>query len=280
MSEKSEEAHNSKKPSDNSLYLPHYPEGVSWEEKLPAGTIHSLLDETVKDFGKRRAFNFLGKTWTWNEVHSLSLKFAKSLQDRGYGKGTKIGLCLPNTPYYMIAYYAISRIGATIVNFNPLYAAKEIQFQIKDSECDLMITVDLKMVHEKVEKRFADTDLKSIIVCKFTDLLPFPKNILFNIFKSGDKAKIDASDKRIEWFHDLVLHDMPAKEVDIDIENDVALLQYTGGTTGTPKGAMLTHANITNNVAQATNWFPDWGYSFFPCFCDDRRFKSQCQKRV
>lgn len=249
-----DQANSSKRVTNPSLYETHFPGDLKWDTSLKGTPVADMLDNTVEKYGDNAGFHFLGNEWTWKELQQSSLYLAKALQDRGIGKGSKVGLCLPNTPYYLIAYYAIARTGATIVNFNPLYADEEIKFQIQDSECEIMFTVDLKAVHEKVERRLDDTDLKSIIVCRFTDLLPFPKNFLFNILKAGDKADI-ADDRRIEWYHDLVNHRKDPVPVEIRPEEDVVLLQYTGGTTGTPKGAMLTHANITVNVEQATLWF-------------------------
>lgn len=246
-----------KTPQDTSLYQIHYPSGLTWDADIPTSAIHKMLDKTVASYPDSTAFNFMGNTWTWTQVRNASLKFAKALQDKGIGKDTRVGICLPNTPYYLIVYYAIARTGATIVNFNPLYADHEIRDQIKDSGSDVMVTLDLSMVYDKIFRRFEDTDLKSVVVCKFTDILPFPKNILFNIFKRSDKADIDSSDDRVDWYHDLIRHDQTPGEVEIDPENDVALLQYTGGTTGVPKGAMLTHANITANAEQCALWLKD-----------------------
>jgi long-chain acyl-CoA synthetase len=115
-------------------------------------------------------------------------------------------LFLPNSPYFLIAYYGILKAGASVVNFNPLYADRELSHQIADSETDMMVTVDLAMLYGKMEKMLGQTRLQKLILCRFTDILPFPKNILFPVFKRGECAKITPSEK-IAWFHELTDND-------------------------------------------------------------------------
>lgn len=212
-----------------------------------------MLENTAKAHGHRPAFDFLGFKMTWGEVYDEAQRLAHSLQQRGIGKGRKVGLFLPNCPYYLIAYYAIARTGATIVNYNPLYSEKELAHQINDSATDTIITSDLSMLYDKIKKMFGTTCLEHLILCKFTDILPFPKNILFPILKKQDLADIEY-DGTLAWYHDLINHDGVPKSVDIDPVNDIVLLQYTGGTTGTPKGAMLTHQNVVANAEQSVMW--------------------------
>lgn len=246
-----------KKPNDSGLYEKHYPEGLNWDAKIEPAPVHTILADTAKRFGSHYGFNFMGKRFTWKTLRQKARALAKSLQDMGIHKDTRVGICLPNTPYYLIAYYAIAESGATIVNFNPLYADNEIRDQIQDSGTRIMITADLSMIYDKIEARFNDTELEKVIVCKFSDILPFPKNWLFPLLKFKDIAKINKSDQRISWFHKLVNHNHSPDSVNIDPLEDIALLQYTGGTTGTPKGAMLTHGNITSNLQQCSMWLRD-----------------------
>lgn len=231
----------------------HYPEGLDWRMDIPAYPVYQMLDETAANHGGSPAFDFLGFKYTWAEINDLTKRFAKGMQDMGVTKGTKVGIFLPNCPYFVIAYYALMRIGATAVNYNPLYAEKELANMIEDSETDVMITADLEILYSKMGKMLTGTRLNHIIVCRFTDVLPFPKNILFKLVKGKELADIPEN-KRVTWYDALIDNDGSVKSPDINPREDVALLQYTGGTTGLPKGAMLTHANIVANTEQAGAW--------------------------
>ncbi len=162
---------------------------------------------------------------------------------------------MPNTPYFLIAYYAILKAGATVVNINVLYAKAEIQDLIEDADIETIITLDLGLMYDKASELLSETSLKNIIVCPFVGVLPFPKNHIFPLLKKKDIANVHYSD-------DIIALDTFVKtaqgatwvESDIDVENDVAVLQYTGGTTGKPKGAMLTHQNIVANAVQCRQW--------------------------
>ncbi|PZO86455.1 MAG: dicarboxylate--CoA ligase PimA [Micavibrio aeruginosavorus] len=235
------------------LYKKSYPQGVQWDAPIPSYPVFQMLDETSRHHGSASAIDFLGYRMTWGEIHDASLRLARGLQDRGIGKGRRVGIFLPNSPYFIIAYYAIVRTGATAVNYNPLYSEKELIHQINDSATDTMITADLELLYGKMKQVIGKTTLERLIVCRFTDILPFPKNILFPLLKGKDLAKVETSNS-IEWYEDVIDHNRMPEPVDIDPVSDVALLQYTGGTTGTPKGAMLTHQNIVANTLQCALW--------------------------
>ncbi len=238
-------------------WLKDYPEGVNWHMDIPERPIFAMLDDAVEKYPERPAFDFLDKKWTWAELGELANRFAKGLQMQGIGKGDKVGLFLPNTPYYLIAYYGVLKAGGTVVNFNPLYAEHELVHQIEDSQTELMVTLDLAMMIDKMNKMFAGTCLKRMVVCPFVDILPFPKNKLFPLLKRKDLAKIPEKSDRVIWFDDITDNDGAPEAVSINPIEDVAVLQYTGGTTGVPKGAMLTHHNIYANALQAVAWLGD-----------------------
>lgn len=241
----------------NHPWLKTYPSDVNWNKKIPACPVHELLENTVKNHKNAAAFDFLGMRYTWEEIGQQVDLFAAALQKQEIQKGQKIGLFLPNSPYFLIAYYAALKIGATVVNFNPLYAEDELAHQIEDSETDLMITCDLEMLVEKMDKMLHATRLNHIILCRFTDILPFPKNMLFKLFKGKEIAKPQIT-RRYSWFDEMTEQaqeeNLTVKPITIDPVQDIAVLQYTGGTTGVPKGAMLTHQNVITNAYQAAEW--------------------------
>ncbi len=239
---------------DNRPWTAHYDEGIDAAMNLPPRPVFALLEDTLRAHGNRPAFDFLGKKYTWSEIGELVDAFAAGLQELGVGKGVKVGLFLPNTPYYLVAYYGVLKAGGTVVNFNPLYAERELAHQIEDSETDIMVSTDLAMLYGKMEKMLTSTRLKKLVLGHFVDILPFPKNVLFPVFKRRDLGKV-RKDERIVWFHDVAKPGRAPVMPVIDPVNDIAVLQYTGGTTGIPKGAMLTHYNVYANTLQSVTWF-------------------------
>jgi len=235
-----------------------YPETLRWDSEVPAHPVAELLERTVQDKGEGSAFDFLGKRYNWRELGEQVDHFAAALQkELGVGKGDKVGLFLPNTPYYLIAYYAALKIGAVVVNFNPLYAEDELAYQIEDSETDLMVTCDLRMLTDKTDQMLHGTRLKRVVLCSFTQALPFPKSWLFRIVKWREvsrSAKKGGYESFAELLEKVRQDQLCCDKVKIDPVADLAVLQYTGGTTGTPKGAMLTHQNVVANAYQAAQW--------------------------
>lgn len=231
----------------------HYPKGINWKLPITPKPLYSILDTAVQKFGAQHICDFMGKPSTYNEIHQLTNRAAAGLQKLGVGKGVKVGLMLPNTPYSLIFYFGVLKAGGTVVNFNPLYVDQELRNQITDSETDIMVTVDLKLTCDKMTKMLAETRLKKVVLCGFADALPFPKNMLFPLAKAKDVAKGPFDDRYVP-FKQLVDNQGDFKPATIDPANDIAVLQYTGGTTGIPKGAMLTHANIYANTMQVSEW--------------------------
>lgn len=237
-------------------WLRLYPHNIDWYAPIPAVPIYDMLARTLENHSTRPAFDFLGAHTTWGQLGYMINHLAAGLQRLGVKKGDRIGLCLPNCPMFIISYYAIARIGGVIVNFNPLYAERELKHQIIDSDISMMITADLKVLYDKLARVQPETQVKRLLICSFAAMLPFPKNLLFPLLKRKDIATIPHDETHI-WMDDVLHNDGHVTPVPIDPMNDVALLQYTGGTTGTPKGAMLTHANIVANTHQAGLWFTD-----------------------
>lgn len=238
------------------VWEPAYPPGVDWHARIPQRSMVELFDESVRRFADRPCIDFLDKKYTYAQTGALVDKVAKGLQAMGVKKGDKVGLFLPNTPYSVIMFHGILKAGGTVVNFNPLYAEREIQHMIQDAQADIMVTLDLKVVYEKLAKMFGQSRLRTIIVCPMASILPFPKNLLFPFVKKAEIADIPRDNRHV-FFKTLTSNDGRPTPVPVNPTEDVAVLQYTGGTTGVPKGAMLTHGNITANTYQANLWFTE-----------------------
>lgn len=208
-----------------------------------------MLDQAVRRFGDRPAIDFLGKKYNWAQIGRLADAAAAGLQKIGVTKGVKVGLCLPNTPYFVIMYYAILKAGGTVVNFNPLYTEREIENQAKDAGVAIMVSLDLVLIHDKIGKLAAKGVFKRVVMCSMAAALPTIKSILFRLAKGKELAKIP-NQAPFVTFEALTSIAPKPTPVSIDPLTDIATLQFTGGTTGIPKAAMLTHANITANVQQ------------------------------
>ena len=237
----------------------HYPASVDWDMDLTPQPLPVLLDRAVRDYPTNIATKFKGSTLSYQQLAAEVARVAAGLQSIGVVKGTKVGLFLPNTPTFIIYYFAILRAGGTVVNFNPLYTLDELTFQIKDSQTEILVTHDLKALFGKVEELLKRGVLKRAIVQPFAVLLPLPLSIAFRLLKRRDIADISGSavHDRIVQAAQLSGSKHTFKPVEIDPVEDVAVLQYTGGTTGTPKGAMLTHANLYANTMQIAAWASD-----------------------
>jgi len=248
----------SSKPKKNHPWLTNYPVDVDWHAKLDTKSMNDVFDSSVKKYAHNTFINFLGTKYSFKEVSNMVDRMAKNLQDQGVKKGSKIGLALPNSPFYIVAYYAILKTGATVVNLNPLYPEDQMEELIKDSETEMVFTLDLNTMYPKISNLVnKDNKLKKIISCDMATELPFGKKMLFKLAgllgKTGQlKTKNDPN--TLSYKNLLEDNGKPTK-VEVDPENDVAVFQFTGGTTGIPKAAMLTHKNLTANTQQAEMWF-------------------------
>jgi long-chain acyl-CoA synthetase len=229
-----------------------YPTSIDWRAEIPVKPVTAILDDAVADFPDKPCLEFMGKRYDYKTVDKLVNRVAKGLQDLGVGPGDNVGLLLPNCPYYVLFYYAILRLGATVVNYNPLYAKREIARQIIDSNTRVMVTLNLKTLYPKIADRVQDGVLDRIVVCRMGEILPFPSSLLFAFARRKEIASIPSDDRHIPYER-LIDNAGDVKRAEID-PADVAVLQYTGGTTGTPKGAMLTHANLYANAIQVSLW--------------------------
>jgi len=238
-------------------WLSNYPEGIDWNANIERRPLYETLEHTAKRCRDNTAIDFLDYCLSYGELLKQVNRMAKGLQLMGVTQGARVGLCLPNTPYSVICYYGALRAGATVVNYNPLYVERELAFQIDDSNTEIMITMDLEVLYPKVAAMLSRTEsLKKIIVCPMAAILPKIKSILFRLLKRKEIANIESSEA-IVHFQDLLDNDGDPNLVNVDLDNDIAVLQYTGGTTGRPKGAMLTQGNLSANVSQMLLWYVD-----------------------
>jgi long-chain acyl-CoA synthetase len=245
-------------PADFPLVRPfpweaHYPEGLSWDLDSDPRPLFSLLDDAVAAWANRPCLDFLGRKSSYKEIRQLVDRATKGFQALGVGKGVRVGLFLPNCPYYVICFFAVLKAGGTVVNYNPLYAEREIARQIADSNTSIMVTLNIKGMYPRVARRLADTCLKTIVVGSMGGLLPWRERTLFAVLRQREIADV-ATDEQHVRFKKLIANDGRYQPVEIDPQADVAVLQYTGGTTGSPKGAMLTHAALHTNTQQVAMW--------------------------
>jgi long-chain acyl-CoA synthetase len=238
-------------------WISSYPDGITWEADLDIRPVHEQVLAACAKNPFAPALDFLGGTTSFGDLAKRIIAFAGALQQQfGVKKGTRVALMLPNTPFYPIAYYGILRAGGVVVNCNPLYTVHELAHITSNAGADVLVTLDLQQIFEKAEKLVQAGHVKSLVVCHFPDALPLVKKVLFSVAKRKDLAKLARSPVagNISHFAELIARNETPGAVVIDPKNDVAVQQYTGGTTGIPKGALLTHANISANMSQIDKW--------------------------
>lgn len=239
----------------NKPWLSLYPSEIPHEIDFEQRTLQSYLKEAAIEHPSKTAIHFLGKKLTFQELYDQSLKLANYLRDLGVKKGDRVSIMLPNCPQAVISYYGVLFAGGIVVQTNPLYMERELEYQINDSGSQIIITLDI--LYPRVSKVKALTKLKDIIVTGIKDYLPFPKNMLYPFVQKkqyGIVVKVEHNGENHLFTE--VMKESQVNEIDVDIdpENDLALLQYTGGTTGFPKGVMLTHMNLVSNTTMSVKW--------------------------
>ncbi len=243
------------------IWTKQYDPGVPATVEIPDIPMHQMLDKTVQRFPDKAALVFFDKKITYAQFNELVNQFASALQKDGLKKGDRISLYLPNCPQFTIAYYGALRAGAVVVPTNPLYVPREIEHQIKDSGAAYMVV--LSLLYGRVKKVRANLGLKKVIVTNIKEYFPGLTKLLFTLFKegkpdmNGETHKADISgDADTVWLQDF-LKSGSGKPAPVKTNmEDTAVLMYTGGTTGVPKGAQLTHRNIAANAAQVRAWVP------------------------
>jgi len=237
-------------------WLKNYPEDIPKTIEYPEVPLSRFLEDSAERYGNRTAIIYFGHKISYKELNEFADSFAMALQSLGVAKGDRVAIQLPNIPQYIIAFYAALKIGAIVVQTNPMYTEWELERMLNDSGARTIIT--LRHLYPKVRALKEKTGLQEIIVARIRDFLPSVKKMLYPLKQllEGDQVKV-GKDAYTYEFKDLLKRHLGEKPEATQIKpaEDIALLQYTGGTTGIPKGAMLTHKNLLANTIQTRSWF-------------------------
>jgi len=249
-------------PERGRPWLASYPEGVPPSlAPYPSRTLYQVLRDSSASHPSAAATVFFGKRLSYADLLREVDRFSTVLASLGVKKGDRVALVLPNCPQYVIAAYAAARVGAVFVGTNPLYTEREMEHQLSDCGAEVCIVLD--SLYPKVAAVRAGTGVRTVLVTKITDAMPFPLSMLAPIElrrearREGHPWPPVPRDADVLWWKSLTSRataTIPA--ADVDPEEDLASLVYTGGTTGLAKGAMLTHANLVTNAMQSVSWFP------------------------
>lgn len=232
----------------------HHP--VPWETEFEALSLPALLERGAERHGDAVLVDFAGRRFTYAQIWADARRFAAGLIAQGLQKGDRVGLFLPNVPIYPVAYYGAMLAGAVVVNFSPLYTPEELSQQVADSGVRRMVTVDVTALMDTVIEVLDNSALEQLIVGRLGQMLPTPKRLALKLLGRGKVCKPPRRKDVMDWRDVLAEPDKAAPFPSLDPLTDLALLQYTGGTTGVPKGAMLTHANLAINAQQVDSIDP------------------------
>jgi long-chain acyl-CoA synthetase len=241
--------------SSSYSWLSSYPEDITWDFSHQPKLLWNFPAQAALEYGDSPAYDFFGKKISFAELFSAIEKLAAGFQSIGVVAGVRVGLLLPNSPTYILCYYAAMRVGAVVVNLNPLYNFHELNQQVVDANVEIIATLNIKSLFSKASALLKDTCLKKIIVADFLDSLPFFKRQFFSWFRADELAVVNYGGNIYNISELLEVKGFSSFPDYLSPTETVAVLQYTGGTTGLPKAAMLSHANIHANVLQCGFWF-------------------------
>ncbi len=228
-------------------WISSYPSPARWDAPLAVGPVYEILDTAAQRFGDRPAVEFMGRRATYRQLHALANRAAKGFQQLGVRPGVHVGLYLPNTPHYLVAFFGVLKAGGTVVNYSPLDAAQVLAHKVEDSETSILVTLDVPTLLPQMEALLGTSGLRTLVVGGLDDLAGFPE---YADAAASNGAGAVAKDGHVP-FRSLLANDGAYQAYPIDNPSEsIAVLQYTGGTTGLPKGAVLTHANLTAAMSQ------------------------------
>ena len=237
-------------------WLERYDEGVPRSFVCPEVPLHYFLEDTARKYPDQIALILKGGKVTYRELDEQSDRIAAALAKMGVKKGDRVALLMANCPQFIISYFGILKAGGIVVACNPLYAPPELQHQLNDCGAETMLV--MSSFYPVIRQIRGQTALKNVVVTNIKEYFPPAIRLLFTLLmekKQGHRVTLDPGDV---WFQDLLASNSPAErpQVAIDPAEDVAILQYTGGTTGIPKGAMGTHRNLVADSIMIKSWLP------------------------
>jgi len=242
-------------------WLGSWPAGVPKSIEYPEISVDELLRRAAKDYADRPAISFYGKSISYRELDAAADRFAAGLRKIGVRRGDRVSLVLPNTPHFVVAFFAVLRAGGIVVQTNPLYTARELESLWTDAGVETVIALDL--FWHNVSKAKTGARVKRVVICDVGEFLKTPLRQLYPIKKKRDLKKqghwplVIPQEEGLHRFADLARTPGGPTPETLGSADDVAVLQYTGGTTGTSKGAMLTHRNLVANAMQTAAWLPE-----------------------
>ncbi len=240
----------------NKPWLKFYDEGVPHHIEYPDVPLYEFLENSTRKYPNNTAIYYFGTTLTYKQLHDLTLRFAGALQSLGLKKGDRVAIMLPNCPQFLIAFYGALKAGCIVVQTNPLYVERELIEILGDSRPDTIVTIDI--LHKRIESVVKEIPLKNVIYTSIDEYFPPLLRMLYRIRLALERRLPHIKYGRGVFNLKKLLKSVNREPYDVEInpKEDVALLQYTGGTTGTPKGAMLTHYNLVVNTIQCVSWNP------------------------
>ncbi len=229
----------------NMPWIASYPAGVRWDIEIEPRPVQSILADTAAKWPDKPALHFMGRRISYRDLRTMVLRAAKGLQSLGVGPGVHVGLYLPNTPHYVIAFFAVLEAGGSVVNYSPLDAAKVLEHKVEDSRTDILFTLDLASLYPQMAALLGTTRLKKLVVGTLGEMSGAPDAVTAQMKAAGQLTEVPRDERHVR-FADLLANEPTRVEHPIaDPAEAIAVLQYTGGTTGLPKGAMLTHGNLS-----------------------------------
>ncbi|ANU25686.1 AMP-binding protein [Planococcus versutus] len=236
-------------------WLAHYPPEIPHTLTYPKMPVQQFLTSAYETYPKKTAIHFMGKELSYEELYESSMKFANYLQKLGIQKGDRVSIMLPNCPQAVISFYGVLYAGGIVVMTNPLYTEREVAYQMKDSGAKAIIGLDI--LFPRISKVIKETQLENVIITGIKDYLSFPKNLVYPFIQKkqyGMTVKVEHRGINHLFTEVMKISQPTVVETPFDFEEDLALLQYTGGTTGSPKGVMLTHKNLISNATMCDSW--------------------------